>query len=219
MTETGSFTDTCLQNQIHDDASKSCSESQKEQEFVEDNHEETFHTSSFPYQIDTKASEICNKGQRELEVPDQNLHPSCIRLLKRQTVSSTDEIPVTSLHPEGTDAFEVGNDQRSVRKDCTSAACVPEENELGADNDAFMTKFEGESETLVLNKPDVMEYGPFEALDVKDTLEVMIDASGSLQEMANCKQTAPWTSGCSTPERKPTGTGCHKSDVWRTYPV
>ena len=95
MTETGSFTDTCLQNQIHDDASKSCSESQKEQEFVEDNHEETFHTSSFPYQIDTKASEICNKGQRELEVPDQNLHPSCIRLLKRQTVSSTDEIPVT----------------------------------------------------------------------------------------------------------------------------
>ena len=67
----------------------------------------------------------------------------------------------------------------------------------------------------MLNNPDVMEYGPFEALDVKDNLEVMID--GSLQDMASCKQTESWTSGCSTPERKATGTGCHKSDVWRTY--
>ena len=93
-------------------------------------------------------------------------------MLKRKNVCSTDEIPVTSLHPEGTDAFEAGNDQSSFRKDCTSAACVPEEDGLGADNDSFMTKLWRELEILMLNNPDVMEYGPFEALDVKDNLDI-----------------------------------------------
>ena len=55
-------------------------------------------------------------------------------------MGSTDEIPVTSLHPEAIDAFKVGNGPSSFRKDCTSIVCVQEEEELGADNDSFMTK-------------------------------------------------------------------------------